>query len=517
MSAGTTAVPLVARRESAELDRAGVKLCNRVSRRILIAEGIAGTLGALDVFVLLWFVLPAPDPTGVSETTVFVANVIALAVYMPVGFVIGSLLGRRAFAPVRRWLTSAREPTDRERRLALRQPLLCAFIDAGGWVTAAVLFFGLNAIWSVQLAAHIASVIILGGLTVASVIYLLVERIARPITALALAHEPPRRRVRAGVKARLVLVWLSATGVPLFGLMLVGAHALAFGGATADELAITAIVMGGLAGCLGLVATVLAAKSVADPLRSVRRALGLIEEGVYDAQVPVFDGSEVGEVQSGFNRMAHGLRERERLRDLFGRHVGEDVAAAALDTERIELGGEVREIAALFVDLCGSTAMAQRRPPREVVQVLNAFFADVVEIVGREGGWVNKFEGDAALCVWGAPGDHEDCAAAALAAARTLHERLKRKGIDAGIGVSAGQAVAGNVGAEHRFEYTVIGDPVNEAARLCDLAKRRDERVVASETILKRCRNGEADRWTAGDEVTLRGRETPTRLAVPAA
>jgi adenylate cyclase len=321
--------------------------------------------------------------------------------------------------------------------------------------------------------------------------------------------------MRTGVKARLVLVWLFATGVPLFGLMLVGIHALAFGGASSDQLAVTLIAIGGLAGGSGFVATILAAKSVADPLKSVRRALGRIEEGDLDARVDVDDASEVGLVQSGFNRMATGLRERERLRDLFGRHVGEDVASAALDTDGVELGGEVREVAALFVDLIGSTSLAASRPPRDVVRVLNDFFAVVVDVVGREGGWVNKFEGDAALCVWGAPGDHDDCAGAALTAARVLHERLSSKGIDAGIGVSAGQAVAGNVGAENRYEYTVIGDPINEAARLCELAKRRDEQVIASEAILKRCRNGEASRWSRGDEVTLRGRAKPTRLAVP--
>jgi adenylate cyclase len=515
MSAGATTVPLVGRPKEAVADPEGLKLSRRVTRRITYAELIAGFLGAADVFVLLWFVLPTPD-TDADRTTILVVNLAAVIGILVVTGIGGTLIGRRMAQPIHRWLAAGRPPTDRERAIVLRQPLQCAVMDAVAWTASAFFFFGLNAIWSVELGAHIASVIFLGGLTVTGVIYLLVERLMRPVTARALAYGPPKRRMRVGVKTRLILVWLSATGVPLFGLMLVGIHALAFGGATADQLAVTAIAMGGLAGGAGLLATYLAAKSVADPLKSVRQALGLIEQGDLDAHVPVDDASEIGLVQSGVNRMATGLRERERLRDLFGRHVGEDVAAAALDTDRIELGGEVREVAVLFIDLVGSTALAATRPPREVVRVLNDFFAVVVDVVGKEGGWVNKFEGDAALCVWGAPAGHDDCAAAALTAARTLHDRLSRKGIDAGIGVSAGPAVAGNVGAEHRFEYTVIGDPVNEAARLCDLAKRRDERVVASEAILKRCRNGEAARWAARDEVTLRGRGKPTRLAVPA-
>src|SRR5439155_14875972 len=110
--------------------------------------------------------------------------------------------------------------------------------------------------------------------------------------------------------------------------------------------------------------------------------------------VEVDDASEIGLLQSGFNRMAAGLRERERLRDLFGRHVGEDVARAALDAGELALGGEVREVAVLFVDLAGSTAMAGKRPPEEVVSLLNRFFAVVVDVVGAHGGWINKFEGD---------------------------------------------------------------------------------------------------------------------------
>jgi adenylate cyclase len=132
---------------------------------------------------------------------------------------------------------------------------------------------------------------------------------------------------------------------------------------------------------------------------------------------------------------------------------------------------------------------------------------------------VNKFEGDAALCVFGAPVASEDPAGEALAAARSLADRLEREvpEIDFGIGVSAGPAVAGNVGAEHRFEYTVIGDPVNEASRLCELAKERAERVVASGATLDRALGRESEIWELGDSTVLRGRLDATALASPRA
>jgi adenylate cyclase len=213
--------------------------------------------------------------------------------------------------------------------------------------------------------------------------------------------------------------------------------------------------------------------------------------------------------------MVSGLREREKVRDLFGRQVGEDVAQQALDDE-IRLGGETREVTIMFVDLVGSTELASERPPEEVVDLLNRFFAEVVEVVEENGGWINKFEGDAALAIYGAPVPVDDAAGKALRAARVLQERLTEKvsELTAAVGVAGGEAVAGNIGAESRFEYTVIGDPVNEASRLTDLAKEYPGRVLASAGVLDAAASDEADNWELGDEVTLRGRKEATRLAL---
>jgi adenylate cyclase len=255
---------------------------------------------------------------------------------------------------------------------------------------------------------------------------------------------------------------------------------------------------------------------VTTPIRDLRRAVDAVAAGDLDVAVQVDDGSEVGRLQAGFNSMVDGLRERERMRDLFGRQVGPDVARAALE-QGAELGGRRAEIAALFIDIIGSTAIAEREAPERVVALLNDFFAAVVDVVDAHGGLVNKFEGDAALCVFGAPVAQDDHAGRALAAARELHRRVEALdgGLEAAIGVASGPVVAGWIGAETRFEYTIVGDAVNEAARLCDAAKEHPGRLLASAEALDRAGRSEAARWRTDGKVQLRGRSAPTRLAVP--
>jgi adenylate cyclase len=150
-----------------------------------------------------------------------------------------------------------------------------------------------------------------------------------------------------------------------------------------------------------------------------------------------------------------------------------------------------------------------------MVGLLNRFFAEVVDAVEAEGGLVNKFEGDAALCVFGAPAELPDPAAAALRAARRIADVVRRTGeVDVGVGVSCGPVWAGQVGAASRLEYTVIGDPVNEAARLTELAKDHPCRVVASGATVEAAADREQVHWQPDAEVWLRGRDEVTRTWV---
>jgi adenylate cyclase len=483
----------------------------RVALAVVVV--VANLAGAGVVLVLAAWVLPEgrlPDPEAVRAL-----NVAVFGGYLLVAVPIGLVWGSRRFR-----LRPAEEDAEqrRERRMVLYGPLRLVTVQGVLWALAVVVFVGLNVRYSsLRLAVSVGETILLGGITTCALSYLLSERILRRTAARVLGARPPKRRALPGIVVRSLLFWALGTGVPVVGLMLSAVAALVYGDVPTERLAVIVLAIGGTALVAGLLVTVGAARAVADPVNAVRRAMRKVERGELDTSVTVYDGTELGQLQSGFNTMVGGLQERERIHDLFGRHVGRDVARAAAAAGEVRLGGEVRQVAVLFVDLVGSTALAAERPPEEVVGLLNRFFAVVVEVVEEHGGWINKFEGDAALAVFGAPVDIEDPAGCALAAGRVLAARLAAELPEAaaGIGISAGAAVAGNVGDVRRYEYTVIGDPVNEAARLTELAKTVPGGVLAAGRAVELADAEEAARWELGETAQLRGRGESTRLATP--
>jgi adenylate cyclase len=490
-----------------------------ILRRLKLIGWGVGAAGALVTFVAVGFLFPAFGGSKKLNASSFWVDAPAVVAYVVVVGGVMVCVRRRRILAALAWLDEGRAPSQREHRDTLGLAAYMVKIDAIAWSGGAVVFTLLNGLaYSWGMGAAVAATIWLGGETTCALGYLLYERALRPVTARALAARPAAGTVAPGVRLRLLMAWLLGTGVPLVGLFVLGV-VVAFGSSRHPEYVGAAVVfLAVVASCTGFLATFLAARAIADPLNAVRGGLERIARGELDAQVRVDDGSEVGQLQAGFNRMAVGLREQERIRDLFGRHVGQDVARAALSAG-VRLGGEERGVAALFIDLVGSTSLALALPPTEVVRVLNRFFRVVCEVVEAHGGLVNKFVGDAALCVFGAPVARADPAGDALCAARHLADRLARElpEVDFGLGVSAGVAVAGNVGAERRFEYTVVGDPINESARLAELAKERPERVLASNAALERATRNEAEAWSVSDSAVLRGRFIPTQLAHPTA
>lgn len=493
---------------------AGRRLVRRARTALLLSLAVANLVGVAVVIACITWVLPGTHFTEVGRTIAL--NAIVGGIYLVLVLPFGILWGEAWLRSGRRWLQEGRAPTDAEVTAVLRAPMRLFFVHATLWMVAAALFALLNGLIDVQLLPRVAFTVAFGGLTTSAFAYLLAERITRPLAAAALSVRTVRRPRLPGITARTMFGWGLGTGIPFVGLAITAIFALADGQGTRQQLAVTMLVLAVTGLVVGSWVAILGARAVADPIRSLRRAIRGIADGQLDTRVPVYDGSVLGLLQAGFNDMAAGLEEREKLRDLYGRQVGEDVAAAALERGS-ELGGRGCDVAVLFVDVVGSTDLAATRPPEEVVELLNRFFGVVVDEVHAHGGWVNKFQGDATLVVFGAPVALDDAADRALAAGRALARRLPAEvpQLAAGIGVTYGRVVAGNVGDERRFEFTVIGDPVNEAARLTELAKARRPMILASADAVDAARLPECARWVVSGSADLRGRTRPTRLATP--
>lgn len=458
----------------------------------------------------------APGLPPVDEA----ARIVALNALGFVFFVLGAiavLLASEARLRTRAesWSTGREAASPESQRLVSELPVRLTRVSARVWTGAVLVFPTISlSLWPKAVVFDLVA-ITLGGVICCGCVYLRTERSVRPLAAAALGGVPLDGEPETSLANRLAAVWTLTAAVPLVAVGAMVASELAGTGVEPSTRLAVLLLLGG-AIAAGWWATTALASSIADPIDDLRRAMGSVRDGQLDRRIVVDDCGELGQLQAGFNHMAAGLSERERLRDVFARQVGSDVAERALAKE-LRLGGEERWVAVLFVDMIGSTELAARQPAAAVVETLNRLFAVVVGVVSLRGGSINKFLGDGALCVFGGAGPTADSSSQALAAARGLISELERllPGTEVAIGVAAGDVVAGNIGAHERFEFTVVGDAVNEASRLCDLAKRGRSRVLASDVVWKAAARTERARWSPAGAASLRGRPERTNIFRP--
>jgi adenylate cyclase len=249
-------------------------------------------------------------------------------------------------------------------------------------------------------------------------------------------------------------------------------------------------------------------------VRALSEASGQIKAGHYATVAPLRTGDELARLGEDFNAMVAGLKERDRLRDTFGRYVTRQVAEHLMKGN-VNLGGELVPVTVLFSDIRSFTTISETMEPRALLDFLNEYFSGMVESVLRHHGVVDKFIGDAIMAVFGAPVPEPDDALHAVQAALDMRARLahinqafETRGLPAirtGIGLHYGQVVAGNMGHVERMEYTVIGDTVNVASRLEGLTKELKADIVLSEDLfLQVAEHIEAEPI---DQVHVKGRD----------
>ncbi|GAB19406.1 adenylate cyclase [Gordonia effusa NBRC 100432] len=441
-------------------------------------------------------------------------SITMVAVALVVSVVLNTVLAVVLFRPQLNWFISG-EPADRARRRAvIAIPYHQVYATFAAWGSALLVY----AIWnhhptSIQFLT-VAGGFFLAAISSACITYVFIERASRPLAVIALRDSPIGHVVHSVTK-RMIVVWVVSSAVPMLGLLMINVgRGVGWLPPVAGLIDWATLVLALVSLAAGIRVILLVGSAIADPLIDLRKAVERVDDGDLSTRVAVYDMSELGVLQHGFNSMVDGLEERERVRELFARHVGDTVAAQALEGSSAARGTKT-VVGVLFVDITSSTRLAAQHDPVAIAAVLNRFFTIVADVVGRHGGFINKFEGDAALAIFGAPVALDSPADAALRASRDLAAQLSRSlAIRWGIGVSYGTVFAGNIGAETRYEYTVIGDPVNESARLSDAAKREGVPVLASGTAISAAGPGGAG-WSLLSTRVLRGRSEATELFAP--
>ncbi|RYD38576.1 MAG: adenylate/guanylate cyclase domain-containing protein, partial [Verrucomicrobiaceae bacterium] len=223
----------------------------------------------------------------------------------------------------------------------------------------------------------------------------------------------------------------------------------------------------------------LLARRLVNPVQALVEGTRKIKNGEYDTRVEVTTRDELADLASSFNEMAEGLRQRERYRDILFQVSDDDIARKLIETAC--LGGERREISVLFCDIRSFTATTNGMAPEGIIDMLNEHMTALTAIVHKHHGVVDKFVGDLIMAIFGAPKSYGDdagnaaaCALEMVARREELNETTAHPPLLMGIGIASGTAVAGCMGSEHRLNYTVLGEPVNLASRLCSAAGPRE-------------------------------------------
>jgi adenylate cyclase len=484
----------------------------RVWKRVPWILIIGNLVGALLTFAYFRVIDPGPAPAaqrvGSWELGYFAVGMGAL---LAVGTVWVHAWTKPLFRPGPLSGPASETAARIVRRRALLLPYMLAIVSLAGWVAAGVIW---GVLWPVLAGSFVPErawrsifgITGIAGSVATALIFLVTEHQWRQ----AIPHFFPRGDVsgvagapRLPVRVRLLFIFLLISVIPLATLGMV-AYTRALSLARADAAAgarlvgelglIIAFIVGvGTLAAIGL--AVFAARSVADPLRRLEKAMAHVGRGELDTSCPVVANDEIGAVAEGFNRMLEGLRERERIRDTFGRYVTREIRDEIL-AGRASVEGQFEEVTILFADLRDFTPWVERTEPRAVVRDLNDYFTEMEGAIRAHRGLVLQYIGDEIEAVFGAPLRTPDHADRALAAALEMRDRLRQLNarraeggkppLRNGIGIHTGTVLAGNIGSAERLTYALVGDAVNLASRIQALNKDLGTEILVSEATRSR-------------------------------
>lgn len=387
---------------------------------------------------------------------------------------------------------------EKARQRLLNEPFFAIALDLGLWLTAGVIyplvFWTFNAGKEVMQRAFILS--FFTGLITTTVAFFVFESVLQrklvpyffPNGGLYMTPKTIRIRIRT----RLTAFLLACNLVPFAAILhnIWGAFHSERGLSQESELLLTNMVdeilifMG-----VGIWLTFLVSSNLTRPLHEMIQVLGSVRRGQFETKVRVTSNDEIGYTGDAINEMTEGLKERDFLKETFGKYVTEEVRDEIL-SGRISLDGELKEVTVLFADLRDFTPMVESTPPKEVVKIINGYFKEMDEAIRHYHGVVLQFIGDEIEAVFGAPLFRADHPIMAVHAALEMQKRLRavnqdlaERGYPAlshGIGIHTGEVVAANIGSPDRLSYALVGDTVNLASRLQDLNKEFGTQIIMS-------------------------------------
>lgn len=314
-----------------------------------------------------------------------------------------------------------------------------------------------------------------------------------------------KNTVRLSIRGRFLILFLATSILPyLFINIIAVSH---------EEIFITLLLYSIFFSSIALIITLFLSRVFTRPLSEMDNIARTIELGEYNRRVKVLTNDELGRLSNTINNMSIGLKERDRIKDTFGRIVDPVIRDHLLKSD-INTGGEYYTGTVLFTDIRDFTTISETLAADKLIELLNRYFSIVTEVIEEEGGIVNKFIGDAVLAIFGAPVEvkgHSECAINAAVRIRDkrnlLNVELEKEGlptIKTGTGVHTGQFIAGNIGSKDRMEFTAIGDTVNVAARLESSCKKLGKEIVISE---ESCLNYSKKGLTRLGRLKVKGRE----------
>ena len=471
----------------------------RLKNAMLFANFISNVIGVSVVMFLSY-----RAPYAYSEEIRQLAYTIDL-IFIPCAFITPCVVTILYERPIRYYLNMAHHTrpiqqdfTVRVHQRLLNEPFFLIALDLAIWLIAAVLyplFFWVSGASRAVVFRPFFMSLITGLITITVAFFVFEHVLQRRVTPLffpngGLYMTPKTIRIR--IRTRLFAFLFACNLIPFLAILNLLQERI---DTSVDPATILQELRGGVFSNslifigVGIWLTILVSSNLTRPLQEIIRVLRGVRHGDFDKKIRVTSNDEIGYTGDVINEMNDGLKERDFIKETFGKYVAQEVRDEVL-SGRVPLDGEMKEVTILFADLRDFTPMAESYDPKFVVKIMNSYFEEMANAIQQEGGLVLQFLGDEIYAVFGAPISRADHPERAFRAAVAMNQRLgelnSRFSIQGwpalrhGIGIHTGEALAANIGSPDRLSYLLVGDTVNLASRLQGLTKDTGEEIIIS-------------------------------------